>query len=111
MSWTAADLALLEDGFLVPENPLATRDQRDLERLAIRIYNTSEVAGARAKTAQHWLASMKSDFSEEQMSSFDSAVAAYVFHCCLNAANSDSGHPKVLKVEGEPHSWFGMDVP
>ena len=42
---------------------------------------------------------------------FDAAVASYVFHCCLNAANSDSGRPKVLKVQGEAHSWFGMDVP
>lgn len=111
MSWTAADRAMLEDGFLVPDNPLATADQRDLERLAIRIFNTQEVAAARATTAMHWLGKMKTRFSEEQMSSFDSAVAAFVFHCCLNAANSDSGHPKVLKVEGEPHSWFGMEVP
>ena len=111
MGWSDADLALLEDGFLVPDNPLATRDQRDLERLAIRIFNTQEIAAARAKVALHWLGKMTMRFSEEQMGSFDQAVSRYVFHCCLNAANSDSARPKVLKVEGERHHWFGMDVP
>lgn len=111
MSWSEADLALLEDGFLVPDNPLATRDQRDLERLAVSLFNTQELAAARARVALHWLGKMKTRFSEEQMTSFDQAVARFVFHCCLNAANSDAGRPKVLKVEGERHHWFGMDVP
>lgn len=111
MDWSEADLALLEDGFLVPDNPLATCDQRDLEKLAISLFHTPEVDAARAHTARHWLSSMKTRFSEEAMASFDSAVSSYVFHCCLNAANSDAGRPRVLKVEGEPHQWFGMDVP
>jgi len=111
MGWSEADLALLEDGFLVPDNPLATRDQRDLERLAVRIFHTPELAAARARVALHWLGRFKSAFSAEQMATFDAAVARYVFHCCLNAANSDAGRPKVLKVEGERHHWFGMDVP
>lgn len=105
------ELAPLDDGLLVPDNPLATADQRDLERLALSLFNTPEVAAARARVAQHWLSKMAWRFSEEAMSTFDAAVASYVFHCCLNAANSDSGRPKVLKVQGEAHSWFGMDVP
>ncbi|GAC1572020.1 MAG: hypothetical protein NVS3B5_00600 [Sphingomicrobium sp.] len=111
MGWTDADLTLLEDGFLVPDNPLATHDQRVLERLALSLFNSQELAAARARVALHWLGKMKTAFSEEQMASFDQAVARFVFHCCLNAANSDAGRPKVLKVEGEQHHWFGMDVP
>lgn len=111
MGWSDADLALLQEGFLVSDNPLATREQRDLERLAVSLFNTQELASARTRVAQHWLGKMATRFSEEQMASFDRAVARFVFHCCLNAANSDAGQPKVLKVEGERHRWFGMDVP
>lgn len=61
--------------------------------------------------ALHWLGKVATRFSQEQMSSFDHAVARFVFHCCLSAVNSDAGRPKVLKVEGERHHWFGIDVP
>ena len=105
------DLALLQGGVLVAGNPLATADQRDLERLAIRIYNTPELAAARARTALLWLSRCGFRPTEEAMASFDEAVAEFVFHCALNAANSDAGRPRILKVEGEPHHWFGMDVP
>jgi hypothetical protein len=109
---TAEDLALLRQAALVEDNPLATKDQRELEALAIALYETPELAAARARTALLWI----SRFGErrpsgEAMRSFDAAVAEFVFHCCLNAANSDAGRPRVLKVEGEPHHWFGMDVP
>jgi hypothetical protein len=107
----AADLALLQRGLLVPDNPLATADQRDLEALAIRLFETPELAAARARTALLWLGRLAHRPSGEAMRSFDDAVAEFVFHCCLNAANSDAGNPRVLKVEGEPHRWFGMDVP
>ena len=105
------DLALLERDALVDENPLATADQRDLEALAIRLHFTPEIAAARARTALLWIGRFTHQPSTEAMQSFDGAVAEFVFHCCLNAANSDAGNPRVLKVEGEPHHWFGMDVP
>jgi hypothetical protein len=44
------------------------------------------------------------------MESFDSAVTEFTFNGALCAANSDPGKPRILKVQGEPHSWFGMDV-
>lgn len=96
---------------LVPGNPLATAEQRDLETLAIRIFNTPQLAAARARTALLWLDRCNHEPSTEAMQSFDAAVSEFVFHCALNAANSDAGNPRVLKVEGEPHRWFGMDVP
>lgn len=105
------DLALLQAGALSAENPLATADQRDLEWLAISIFRTPALAAARASTALLWLSRCGFRPSEEAMASFDEAVAEFVFHCALNAANSDAGRPRVLKVEGEPHRWFGMDVP
>lgn len=105
------DIALLAAGALSAENPLATADQRDLESLAIRIFQTPDLAAAHERTAQLWRSRFTFEPSEEAMSSFDGAVAEFVFHCALNAANSDAGRPRVLKVEGEPHRWFGMDVP
>ena len=111
MSRTAEDLALLFAGALVPANPLATIDQCELEALAIRIFNTPELAAARARASLLWLSRLTHRPSTEAMASFDGAVAEFVFHCALNAANSDPSRPRVLKVEGEPHQWFGMDVP
>ncbi|MDB5671644.1 MAG: hypothetical protein JWO25_2603, partial [Alphaproteobacteria bacterium] len=105
------DQPLLDRGALVADNPLATADQRDLEALAIRLYFTPEVAAARARTALLWIGRFTHVPSTEAMRSFQGAVDEFVFHCCLNAANSDAGNPRVLKVEGEPHRWFGMDVP
>jgi hypothetical protein len=111
MSRTRQDLDLLDEGTLVADNPLATVDQRELEALAIRIFNTPELAAARARAALLWLSRMLQRPSAEAMASFDGAVAEFVFHCALNAANSDACRPRVLKVEGEPHSWFGIEVP
>lgn len=107
----ASALSSLESQALDADNPLATCDQRDLEAIAIALYHTPELAVARARTALHWTSKFNHRPSEEAMRSFDAAVAEFVFHCCLNAANSDAGNPRVLKVEGEPHRWFGMDVP
>ncbi|HTZ70521.1 MAG TPA: hypothetical protein VMB71_07725 [Acetobacteraceae bacterium] len=111
MSRTDDDLALLYTGALVPDNPLATHDQRELESLAITLVRTPEVAAARARAALLWLSRMRRRPSSEAMACFEEAVAEHAFHSALNAANSDSGRPRVLKVQGEPHRWFGMDVP
>ena len=105
------DTDLLRQGALSADNPLATADQRDLEALALRIYHTPELAAARARVRLRWLEKMTHVPSTEAMQSFDSAADEFVFHSVLNAANSDAGRPRVLKVQGEPHNWFGMQVP
>ena len=111
MQWQDDAARLIAAGRMSDANPLATIDQRELETVAIALYRTPELALARARSAQLWLSRLAFRPSTEAMASFDDAVAEFVFHCCLNAANSDPGFPRVLKVEGEPHHWFGMDVP
>src|SRR5438552_985169 len=89
-------LALIASSSLSSTNPEATKEQRDLEALALRLYSTAEVQKAKHETAAYWLNKPRV-LSPEALSSFDEGVADFVFHCALNAANSDSNYPKVLR--------------
>lgn len=106
----AERLALLKASQLSAANTEATREQRDLEALAIRLYQTPEVKKAKHETGAFWM-ERKIRPSAEALQSFDAGVDDFAFHCVLEAANSDTDRPKVLRVECEPHRWFGMDVP
>ncbi len=103
-------LALLAASSLSSGNPLATKEQRDVEALAIRLYQTPQVQKARHEVARMWLDKPRL-VSPEALATFEGGVADYVFCAVLNAANSDANYPKVVLAQCEPHSWFGMNVP
>src|SRR5271156_4363433 len=103
-------LALIAESALSAVNSEATKEQRDLEALAIRLYETPLVQQAKHEAAAYWL-NKPVPVSPEALSTLDDAVADFAFHCVLEAANSDANYPKVLRVECEPHVWFGMNVP
>ena len=106
----AERLALLAASRLSATNTEATREQRDIEALSLRLYQTVAVQKAKHETAIYWL-NKKTGTSAEAMETFAAGVDDFAFHCVLEAANSDTNYPKVLRVECEPHRWFGMDVP
>lgn len=103
-------LDLLSSSSLSAVNTEATREQRDLEALAIRLFQTAPVQKAKHETAVFWL-DRDVPVSPEALSTFAGGVDDYAFHCVLEAANSDTNYPKVLRVECEPHYWFGRHVP
>ncbi|KAJ5949049.1 hypothetical protein N7454_000633 [Penicillium verhagenii] len=93
------------------ENPLATTDQRNLDDLAIQIYqnNTFTVLKAEAKAAYETAHGLP--ISEEALSSLDAAIDELAFSSIQKAVNNDPYYPKVYSVNAAPHNWFGLDVP
>jgi hypothetical protein len=98
------------DYFLSAENPIANVDQRDLERLALRLLDHPEVKRARA-AADHLFRQAMADPLRDQMSRFDQMIDEYVFHHALRGANSDAAHPKVLRIMSPPGRWFRHEAP
>ena len=101
-----------DDGyFLSAANPVANVDQRDLERLAIRLFDRPDVRAAREKAAIMWRRVSDRLTPDEQMALFDDHISDYCFKCTMVAANSDSQHPRVLRVYTQGAKWLGHDVP
>ena len=97
--------------FLSSVNPIANRDQRDLEALALRLFERADVKAARANAKVAWARVTDHLMPPEQMARFDGAMSDYCFKCVLVAAASDADYPKVLRVYSPAAHWFGQDVP
>lgn len=91
-------------------NVLATRDQRDVEDLALRLIERPELLRARATAEMLWR-SVAAWPARDQMARFDNMIDEYVFHHAIRAANSDAAFPRVARFMAPPHHWFGRDVP
>lgn len=99
------------DYFLSSTNPVANVDQRDLERLAIRLFERPDVRKARATAEVMWRRITDRLMPPDQMALFDDHVSDYCFRCVMVAANTDANYPRVLRVYAEGAEWFGHKVP
>ena len=99
------------DYFLSASNPVANVDQRDLERLAMRLFERTDVRAARARAEIMWRRVADRLMPPDQMALFDGHVSDYCFKCTLVAANTDANFPRVLRVYTEGAEWFGHKVP
>ena len=107
-----AGVSLSDPHFLSKTNPLATVDQRDLEALALRIFQMPIVLKAKSRAADHWKTIVGRNITTEALARFDELVEEWAFNYTLKAVNSDANYPKVLgHLYGPPHEWFGMKVP
>jgi hypothetical protein len=104
---------VVPDGhFLSAHNPLATAEQRDLERRALTILDTPTVKAGSEAMAQRWRTIAGRDVPEEAWTTFDELVEEFTFNYVLKAVNGDPNHPRVLgMIYCPPHEWFGMTVP
>lgn len=100
-----------DDYFLSSINPVANVDQRDLERLAIRLFERADVRAARNTAAIMWRRVADRLMPPDQMALFDDHVSDYCFKCTMVATNSDAQYPRVLRVYSEGAEWFGHKVP
>jgi len=96
--------------FLSSRNPVANIDQRDLERLALRLRTHPAVERARALCAVLWRNAMAWP-AAEQMEHFEAAIDELAFNFVLRAVNSDGHYPRVLRMMQPAHRWFGHDMP
>jgi hypothetical protein len=102
----------VDDYFLSAENASATADQRDIEALALKVYEMPAVQKAKAMAAMRWKGTMSSEVAADNWSRFDAFMEEWNYNHVLKAVNSDANYPKVLgHVFGPAHEWFGMKVP
>jgi hypothetical protein len=102
----------VDNYFLSAENASATADQRDIEALALKVYDMPAVQKAKAMAAMRWKAAMSSEVPADGWSRFDAFMEEWNFNHVLKAVNSDANYPKVLgHLFGPAHEWFGMKVP
>ena len=94
-------------------NPLATREQRELEELAIRVSGTAGLQNAKQAVASRTRTIVgPGSISAEAQSRFNAFLDEWPMHYALLAAASDPDHPSVLGMFwAQPHEWFGMSVP
>lgn len=100
-----------DDYFLSASNPLATRDQRDCEALALNLLGTPQIVQARAKVEAWFRIAVGRDMTAEMEATLPGFIEQYAVHYALIAANSDVHHPRVTQVYSPAHRWFGMSLP
>lgn len=97
--------------FLSATNPLATLDQRELERHALELMNTPAFKSAKKGTEQRWRELAGQSPTKEAWARFDNLLEEAAYANVLKALNGDSNHPRVIRIVMPPHDWFGMRVP
>lgn len=111
MSSTPA-IVLGENEFLSRDNPTATRVQRELEALALKLLDRPEIVAATANAAHRFKIMANGQVPDEAWRDFDEQIREWAYHYLILGLNSDANYPKVLgHCYGPPHQWFGMDVP
>ncbi len=99
------------DYFLSKTNPIANRDQKELEAMAIALYRRGDVRDAIKRTAFGFEMVVRSQVSERTWTMFPEFLESYAFRSILLAANSDGNYPRVLRVYSPAASWMGNQVP
>jgi hypothetical protein len=97
--------------FLSAANPVATRDQQELEALAIRLFARPDVTKAKQAAAAGLNMVTANTADAEAKGLFPGFVESYAFRSVLMAVNSDPEYPKVLRVYSPAGKWLGNETP
>ncbi|OJJ01978.1 hypothetical protein ASPVEDRAFT_41507 [Aspergillus versicolor CBS 583.65] len=92
-------------------SPLATPDQRDLDELAIEIFQDNAFAFLKGEAKGAYKVAHGLPISDEASASLDQAIEELTFSAVQKAVNTDPYYPKVYWYDAGPRSWFGLDVP
>jgi hypothetical protein len=100
------------DYFLSSVNPIATADQRDAERLAQLIAESSIGKQAVDRVSFLWCKAFGVDGARpEAWAMFDDAMIEYARNYILKAIASDPVQPRIIQNFSPPHRWFDLDIP
>jgi hypothetical protein len=92
-------------------SPLATAEQRDVERLALKLIEHSEVRAAR-EHARALLLSDKTAQTVDGRMGLDRALDQWVMSLVMRVINADPWRPKAIwNVYNPPRHWFGHTYP
>jgi hypothetical protein len=101
---------LLVSGLAAADTGLATADQRSVETRALKIVSLPEVKEQIEASARAF-ASLPLASDPEAQRALRPAVEELAFATALDAADSDSGRPKVVWAFTAPRTWLGHAVP
>lgn len=93
------------------ESPLATPGQKELDSLAIKIYQDHDFAVLKSEAKATYRTAHGYPISDEASSSLDAAIDELAFSAIQKAVNTDPFYPKVYWVDAGPRNWFGLHVP
>lgn len=105
-------LKLGDDGYYLSDsNPVANVDQRDLERLTLRLLDRPDVQAARERAREMWLRVCDQTTPAEQRARIEGDIASYCVKATMIAAASDATVPRVLRVYAQGAEWLGHRMP
>lgn len=107
----ATELLMSNDYFLSTENPIANRDQKELEALAVELFARPDMLKARERTKADFARVTSNTVSPETWGMLDDWVASYCFRSMQMAVNADANYPRILRVYNPAAKWLGNDVP
>ncbi|KAK2783830.1 hypothetical protein FQN52_009477 [Onygenales sp. PD_12] len=97
-------------------NPLATKDQRDLDILATALSQSDDFNALRSAARAQFILTLKKfgkDIDDDINSDIDIAIDELVFSSVQKAVNGDPAYPRVYWVDAPPReeNWFDISVP
>ena len=97
-------------------NPLATKDQKELDELSKSLLTEKSLNGLREKARQQFVKSLRKyhvQLTDEVNKDLDIAMDELVFSSIQKAVNNDPSDPKVYWTDTarRSHDWFGLNVP
>ena len=93
----------------LPENPIATAEQREHERNALRLYQHPVIQQTREEVRRYWLDAAKP--SADMRRCFDAAFDEVMFGAVVWSTNTDPARPKVITISRLPHRLGELNIP
>ena len=107
----AANAIKTDNHFLCASNAAATADQRDMDALALKVYDMPAVVKARQQAAGRFKMYMNKFAAEADWARFDQFMEEWCFNLIMRAVASDANYPKVMgQLFSAPHEWMGNKV-
>lgn len=91
-------------------SPLATQDQADVERTALRLFQRPELQQALTEAHKQFMADSVANFSAGQKT-LEQAVANTVMARIIAIVLDDVSKPRMIWVDIPEHNWFGHTMP
>jgi hypothetical protein len=105
-----AGLTLIAAFPAAAQSPLATADQKALDRQSLRLLASQPVKAEAALTAQSFAAESYASTAEGK-SILPHAVDEVVYAGVVDAINRDPSHPRLQWLWAPAHTWSGIAVP
>ncbi len=100
-----------EGYFLSATNPVANIDQRDLERLTLKLLARPDIQAAKNRAREMFRRVTDRIYPTEQVARTEATLSNYWVKSTMVAANTDANYPRVLRVYTPAATWLGHDVP